>query len=162
MRSMLLLFLLSCLLNSCGLSRYGIKEAWVFTEEKFRGNIQVDEHGTPVTKGVMVETTVFFETKEQDLPSFTLAEINGKSYKVKESMQVKSPYPIGKNKADETPVTITIARDHFLYRIVIESFDPSENSNEINGLRLVGESPEGKISIRLDKKAVQLLPQMVP
>lgn len=161
-KPMLLLSLICCLFNSCGLSKYGIKEAWVFTEEKFRGTIQVDDNGNPVTKGVMVETTIFLETETKDLPVWTTAEIDGKTYSIKENIQVQSPSTIGKNKTDETPVTITASTGHFLYRLTLESFDPSEHTSAINNIRLTGNSAEGSTSVRVKRKAIPLLPQMIP
>jgi hypothetical protein len=161
-RSILLFCLLSCILCSCGMSKYGLKDAWVFTEEKFRGNIQVDDAGNPVTKGVLIEMSIYLETKTQDLPSWTSVEMDGKRYEIKENKLVESPHTIGKTKADETPVILTAAPGNFLYRLVLESYDPGEAPAGIKEIMLNGETASGKVSIRIKKKTIPLLPQMVP
>lgn len=160
MRPLLLLISLCCMLNSCGISKYGIKNAWVFTEERFPGNIQVDDQGNQVTKAVMVETAVFLETKTKELPVWTSLEIDGQSYQITENKLVQSPFTIGKNKMDESPVTIVAAEGNFLYRISIEPVDPQKV--QIKNIKLIGESVNGKITVHVDKKPVPLLPQMVP
>lgn len=158
---MLFLSLLCCMLCSCGLSKYGIKEAWVFTEERFRGNIQVDDEGNPVTKAVLIEMSIFLETKTQDLPVWTSVELDGKVYKITGNKIVKTPFSVGKKKADETPVTINIAPGNFCYRLLLDSYDP-ENHPAINTIKLHGESASGDVTLRLKKKAIPLLPQMIP
>lgn len=161
-RSMLLLCLACYIFSSCGLSKHGIKEAWIFTEEKFRGNIQVDENGNPLTKAVVVETSIFLESKTQDTPTWTSANIDGKIYKVVETTLVTSPVIVGKNKNDESPVIIAAAKEHFLFRLVLESFDPLQADKDIEGITLLGGSSEKPVYFNIKKKATALLPQMVP
>jgi hypothetical protein len=163
MRYAFLVCLVVCVLTGCGMSKYGISEAWVFTEEKFRGNIQVDnDDGSPAAKGVMIETNIFLETTTSELPKWISVTINGKQYKIKEASVVKSPFTVGKKKADETHVTISTTGENYLYRLSVEAFDRDENNGEINDIRLSGEKKGKEITLRIKKKATWLLPEMVP
>jgi hypothetical protein len=163
MRYPILFFMLASMLTGCGMTKYGISEAWVFTEEKFRGNIQVDnDDGIPAAKGVMIETNIFLETTTSEQPEWTSAEINGKQYKIKEATLVKSPFDVGKKKTDETPVTISTTAGNYLYRLSVEAFDPEETNSEISNIRLSGVKNGNEITLRIRKKATSLLPEMVP
>jgi hypothetical protein len=109
----------------------------------------------------MIETSIFLEKKTNELPFWTAVSIDEKAYKIKEIVEVKSPFIVGKNKQDESPITITIRPNNFLYRITIVPIDP-ENL-EMKNINLISQTTAGASEIlRLNKKVVQLLPQMIP
>lgn len=160
-RSLVLLAVFSWLLSSCGMSRYGLKNAWVFTEEKFRGTVQVDDNGTPITKGMVIEMSIYLDATAEELPRWTSVDIDGKTFGIKEAGQVPSPVMVGKNKTDEKEVIINAGEGNHMFRLVTEPIDP-EAIGTIGSIRLHGEYQSEKISIRIRKQVVPLLPQMVP
>src|ERR1044072_5949970 len=121
----LFIFIGFALFFSCS-PKYGIQHKWVFTIDRYRGNVQVDENGNPVSKGVVTETIIYLEIKPKDSIAWQKAIINGTDYNIISTSQVSSPVNPGSPKTDLDPMlTIESTGENKLCRLVLTPADPN-------------------------------------
>lgn len=154
MKKIIPLLFFSCLLI-CSYSQaqsYNIIKAQAFFRTSTAGNVQVDEDGRPVNKGITKDYLIYIETKGPTYPQWDRVYIDGLPYTVQTVEVANTPVKLGTLKGQKTTVTIHKGVNNQLWQLVLTpQNESSTNKTKAKAITLSGRFRNKSITYRITK-----------
>ena len=114
------MILLLCFFGTSCAQQRGISKVYAFKQLISPGNIAVDDRGEPLAASrPHVVHTVYVETSG-DAPTWVRGYYGGHAYTLYTALIEEKKLDIGRNKADEKPVSISVKSGNRLWQLTLE------------------------------------------
>ncbi|HYH14147.1 MAG TPA: hypothetical protein VD794_02940 [Flavisolibacter sp.] len=116
---------------------YNIINAQAYVRTRTAGNIQTNETGAPLNKGVTKEFLIYLETKGSTLPQWETAYIDGLPYTIRTVEVTQSPVNLGPLKGQKSTVTITKGSTNRLWQLALTPQEPTTARQPAGGTQAI-------------------------
>ena len=116
-------FVVTLICTACAQSLHGIQKGYAFFKESIPGNIQVDEKGDEVKRGVDTVRFIFIEWKGKLSPAIDIVLYRNEIFNASIFPVEQSQVEVGQEKISGENITLQPARGNTLWKVLLISTD---------------------------------------